>query len=137
VLARTDARCLLGFEAALQRCRDIEVEGADIVCLEATQSEAEVREYVQRARQPSMVNMLIGGKTPYLSRAELESIGVTIAVYHPTLFAAVKAMQMSLEALKNADSVTSVPMASLSEVKDLVGMADYDQLDTKYRSKEQ
>jgi 2-methylisocitrate lyase-like PEP mutase family enzyme len=137
VLARTDARSLLGFEAALQRCRDFEEEGADIVFLEAPQSEAEIREYVQRSRKPSMVNMLVGGKTPYLSRNELESIGVTIAVYHPTLFAAVKAMQISLEDLKNGDSVPSVPAASLSEVKDLVGMADYDHLDLKYRSKEQ
>jgi 2-methylisocitrate lyase-like PEP mutase family enzyme len=64
VLARTDARAVHGFEAALERCRDFEEEGADIVFLEAPTSEEELREFVRAARQPAMANIVEGGKTP-------------------------------------------------------------------------
>ena len=35
ILARTDARAVHGFDEALDRCRDFEMEGADIIFLEA------------------------------------------------------------------------------------------------------
>ena len=39
ILARTDARAVHGFDEALERCRDFEAEGADIIFLEAPENE--------------------------------------------------------------------------------------------------
>ena len=86
ILARTDARAPHGFDAALERCRDFEQEDADIVFLEAPQSEEELLAFVQSARKPTMANMVEGGKTPMLSPRALAQIGVRLAVYHPLLF---------------------------------------------------
>src|SRR5689334_8316903 len=43
ILARTDARAVHGFDEALARCHDFEAEGADIIFLEAPESEAEMK----------------------------------------------------------------------------------------------
>ena len=42
-MARTDARAVHGFDAALDRCRDFEDAGADIIFLEAPETEDEMR----------------------------------------------------------------------------------------------
>ena len=66
VLARTDARAPHGFDAAMERCRDFEQEDADIVFLEAPQSEQELVTFVRGASKPTMANMVEEGKTPRL-----------------------------------------------------------------------
>ncbi len=75
-MARTDARAVHGFDAALDRCRDFEAEGADIIFLEAPESEGEMRQFCQAMRKPCMANMVPGGKTPVLPPAQLQAIGV-------------------------------------------------------------
>src|SRR5882757_5905400 len=42
VMARTDARAILGFDEALARCKDFEQEGADLIFLEGPESEDEM-----------------------------------------------------------------------------------------------
>ena len=51
IMARTDARAVHGPEEALARCRDFEQEGADIIFLEAPESEAEMRQLLRRGAQ--------------------------------------------------------------------------------------
>ena len=52
IIARTDARQTEGFEGAMQaRRRPMREAGADIVFLEALESEAEMREACERIRQ--------------------------------------------------------------------------------------
>ena len=132
ILARTDARAALGFEAAMQRCRDFEEEGADVVFLEAPQSEAELRAFVQGSRQPAMANMVAGGKTPMLSTETLRQIGVKLLVCHPMLFTAVRAMQDAAAALKAGGAAAAPAMASFDEVKRLVGVPQYETLERRY-----
>ena len=132
ILARTDARAGHGFDAAMQRCRDFEEEGADIVFLEAPQSEAELRAFVQGSRQPTMANMVAGGKTPMLSAETLRQIGVKLLVCHTMLFTAVRAMQDAAAALKSGSDAHAPAMASFDEVKRLVGVPQYEGLERRY-----
>ena len=53
ILARTDARAVHGFDDALARCRDFEAEGADIIFLEAPESEDEMRHFCAAMRKPA------------------------------------------------------------------------------------
>jgi len=132
VLARTDARAVHGFEAAMDRCRDFEEEGADIVFLEAPVSTDELREFSSSMRQPVMANIVEGGKTPCLNPDELKAMGVRLAVYHPMIFAAIKAMQDSLVALRDGAGVSTPPVASFDDFKRLVGLPEYDRQSARY-----
>ena len=132
VLARTDARAVHGFEAAMDRCRDFEEEGADIVFLEAPVSTDELREFSSSMRQPVMANIVEGGKTPCLSPDELSAMGVRLAVYHPMIFAAIKAMQDSLVALRDGGGAAVPPVASFDEFKRIVGLPEYDRQSARY-----
>ncbi len=132
VLARTDARAPEGFEAALQRCRDFEEEGADIVFLEAPQSEDELRRFVSGVSRPTMANMVAGGRTPIMSPAQLSALGVRLAVYHPMLFTAVQAMKDAAAALFRGDLQGGPPSCGIEDVKQVVDMPAYEALERRY-----
>ncbi|MCB1547577.1 MAG: isocitrate lyase/PEP mutase family protein [Hyphomicrobiaceae bacterium] len=132
VLARTDARAVHGFEAALERCRDFEEAGADIIFLEAPVSVEELETFVRAMRKPAMANIVEGGKTPVIPAAQLEAMGVRIAVYHPLLFSAMRAMTDALAALRTGDAAASPPMASFDELKRVAGLEEYDRLSRLY-----
>ena len=68
IMARTDARAVHGFDEALARCRDFEAEGADIIFLEAPETEDEMRRFCAAMHKPCMANLVPGGKTPVLPR---------------------------------------------------------------------
>jgi 2-methylisocitrate lyase-like PEP mutase family enzyme len=134
VLARTDARSVDGFEAAIERCRDFEEEGADIVFLEAPRSEDELGDFVRAMRQPTMANMAPGGKTPMIPRARLQELGVRLVSYHPLLFSAVHAMQASLAALADDDDAKAPAAVSMDAIKTIVGLPEYQRLEARYAS---
>src|SRR5215469_8331382 len=81
ILARTDARAVHGFDEALNRCRDFEAEGADIIFFEAPETETEMRRFCEAVQKPCMANMVPGGKTPILPPEELQRVGYKLAVY--------------------------------------------------------
>src|SRR5260370_6776411 len=63
VLARTDARAVHGFDEALARCREFEAEGADIIFLEAPETEDEMRCFCRAMRKPGLASREPGGET--------------------------------------------------------------------------
>jgi len=132
ILARTDARAVHGFKEALDRCRDFEEEGADVVFLEAPLTEQELRDFVRPMRKPTMANLAPGGKTPMVPPATLKEMGVKLAVYHPMLFTAVRAIRDSLVALHNGSADRAPPMATFEEVKQAVGLPEHDALERRY-----
>ena len=80
VIARTDARAVLGFDEAVARGRLALANGADVVFLEAPQSLEEVASVPQRIGGPCLLNVVRGGKTPDLPMAEAERMGYAIAI---------------------------------------------------------
>ena len=77
IMARTDARAVDGFDAALDDCRDFEDAGADIIFLEAPETQDEMSRFCQAMHKPCMANMVPGGKTPVLPPVALQAIGST------------------------------------------------------------
>ncbi|MSO88605.1 MAG: isocitrate lyase/PEP mutase family protein [Rhodospirillaceae bacterium] len=136
IMARTDARAVLGYEAALERCHDFVEEGADIVFLEAPESEDEMRRFCREIKRPTMCNLLLGGKTPVLPPVKLGEMGYKIAVYPLELLsAAIVAMQRSLAELANTGVVAKSAL-SFEELKTLVGFPRYYEGEAKYRAAE-
>jgi 2-methylisocitrate lyase-like PEP mutase family enzyme len=137
ILARTDARATHGFDEALERCRMYEAEGADIVFLEAPETEDEMRRFCAAIRKPCMANMVHGGKTPVLPPEQLERLGFKIAVYPVILLsAAITAMQSSLEALKPGTDVKLPPFVNFPELQKIVGFPDYWEREVRYKAAE-
>jgi len=134
ILARTDARAVHGFAAALERCRDFEEEGADLVFLEAPQSEQELADFAQAMRKPTVANLAPGGKTPMVPRARLREMGIRMACYHPLLFSAVRAMQDALAALRRDDAAKAPATVGFDDIKRIVGLPEYTELETRYRT---
>jgi 2-methylisocitrate lyase-like PEP mutase family enzyme len=118
----------------LQRCRDFEAEGADIIFLEAPESEDEMRRFCAAMKKPCLANLVPGGKTPILPTAELGKIGYRLALYPVmTLSVAISAMQASLNALA-APGTPAPPAVSFTELQKIVGFPQYWDAETRYTS---
>ncbi len=137
IIARTDARAVLGFEAAMERAAAFIEAGADVTFVEAPESEAEMRAIPQRLAVPQLVNLVVGGKTPVLPQATLREMGFAVALYaNVALQSAVKAMQTVLGALLRDGALDAVrdQVASFAERQRLVHKPAFDDLEQKYRS---
>ena len=135
IMARTDARAVDGFDAALDRCRDFEEAGADIIFLEAPETQDEMARFCQAMSRPCMANMVPGGKTPILPPDRLQTIGYKLALYPVMLLsAAVAAMQSTLSALNPAAGAPMPPAVSFAELQSVVGFPDYWQREEKYKA---
>ena len=133
ILARTDARAVHGFDEALNRCRDFEAEGADIIFLEAPENESEMRSFCEAIRKPSMANMVAGGKTPVLLPHQLQDIGYKLALYPVMLMSsAIAAMQAALAALRSGAPADFPPSVTFAELQQIVGFPDYWERETRY-----
>src|SRR5258708_34399078 len=81
IIARTDARAVQGFHAALERAAKYVEAGADVTFVEAPESLEEVREIPKRLRTPQVINMVVGGKTPIIDLAALARLRYGMVPY--------------------------------------------------------
>jgi 2-methylisocitrate lyase-like PEP mutase family enzyme len=125
IVARTDARHTHDFDEALARAHAFVELGADVVFVEALESREEMRVVCSEIERPLLVNLLEGGKTPFLPFAELESLGFRLAAYPLTLLnASIAAMQRALASLSAGE--TPPGLHSFAELRRLVGFDAYD-----------
>ena len=136
IMARTDARFGHGFEEALWRVRAFADLGADILFLEAPQSEAEMKRFCAEVTGVKMANMVEGGDTPMLSPNRLNEIGFSIAAYPLTLLSsAVRGMMDALKSLRIGESPDGpLPFEQLREI---VGFPEYDSELGRYDSEQE
>jgi 2-methylisocitrate lyase-like PEP mutase family enzyme len=83
IIARTDAIAVEGFEAAMDRAQAYADAGADILFIEAPESQAQLREVATRFahRLPLLANMVEGGRTPIAATAELGAMGFRVVIF--------------------------------------------------------
>jgi 2-methylisocitrate lyase-like PEP mutase family enzyme len=86
LIARTDARAVIGFEEAVQRMNAALAAGADMAFLEAPQTMAEVEAVPKLVKGPCLLNVVSGGKTPALDLAQAERLGFKLAILPGILF---------------------------------------------------
>jgi methylisocitrate lyase len=133
ICGRTDARAPLGLAEAIRRAKAYAEAGADVVFVEAPQSEDELREIVNALPGvPLLVNFIEGGKTPMkYSVKKLEEMGFKIAMYST---AAVLAVQYSLNMVYSTirDHGHTAPvrdrMATFAEYRDLLDENQWNEL---------
>jgi 2-methylisocitrate lyase-like PEP mutase family enzyme len=133
VMARTDARATDGLDEAIARARAFGDLGADIVFVEAPESEGEMERICREVSQPQLANMVEGGRTPVLPPARLEALGYKIAAYPLTLLsAATAAMRRALVELKSGQPVSG--LTPFGELQRIVGFPAYDAEARRYRN---
>jgi len=135
IIARTDARQMLGLEAALERAQAYREAGADVIFVEAPRSREELAEIGRRVDGPLLVNIVEGGDTPQLPAAELGELGYSIILYaNAALRGAVHGMQAVLEHLRRTGSTEGVLelMIGWDERQRLVGKPQFDELGDRY-----
>lgn len=135
IIARTDARSALGLDEALRRAEAYAQAGADILFVESPETEEEMRLIGRSVDLPLLANMVEGGKTPVLSRQDLESIGYKLAIFPVTaLLAAAQAMKAVYENLKLNGSSASAKTALMpfSDLTQLMGFEEVWAFDKRY-----
>jgi 2-methylisocitrate lyase-like PEP mutase family enzyme len=127
IIARTDARQSEGFEGAMARGAAYAEAGADIVFLEALESEDEMRAAGRRMTKPLMANMADGGRTPIRSGEALKALGYALAIYPSmTGLAAARAVHTALTEFKRlgTSDAPSIPLYSFEAFNALIGFEE-------------
>lgn len=81
IIARTDARAVEGMDAALKRAALYKEAGADILFVEAPETEEELALVGRSLPGPLMANMVEGGKTPPVEARRLEEWGYRLVIF--------------------------------------------------------
>jgi 2-methylisocitrate lyase-like PEP mutase family enzyme len=139
IVARTDARAVDGFQAAIDRAAKWIEAGADVTFVEAPETLDEVRRIPSLLRAPQVINLVAGGKTPIATASELASMGYALVLYaNAALQGAIAGMQAALGELKTRGAIdeNGGKIASFAERQKLVRKPLFDELERKYSSEE-
>ena len=136
ILARTDARAVEGFEAALDRARAYKEAGADFLFIEAPLNKEELLSIPKLVPGIHLCNMVIGGKTPLLPREELAAAGYAAICYaNAALQASMLAMQDVLAHLRDKGSIEGFEsrLMMFAQRQDVLDAGKYRALEGRYK----
>jgi 2,3-dimethylmalate lyase len=135
VIARTDARTGLGLDEAIARGKEFARAGADIIFVEAPESEDEFKRVGEAIEAPLLANMVPTGKSPVVAADTLKSFGFDIAIYPSAGMAVVcAAVEANYRHLKEHGSTegSPVPAYTMAQLHDLVGFPDVWEFEKRY-----
>ena len=135
IVARTDARAIDGFQAAIDRGNSFVEAGADVTFIEAPETLDEIKRIPQLVKVPQIINMVIGGKTPIIPLTELAAMKFGMVLYaNAALQGAIMGMQAALGDLRKAGQLdeSSPSVANFGERQRLVQKPKFDKLEKKY-----
>ena len=128
IIARTDARSALGLAEAIRRARLYAEAGADILFVEAPETEDEMAEIGRELGDaPLVANMVEGGRTPVLSNARLADLGYAIAIFPVAgLLSAAAALDAVYRRIRETGSSlgSAAPLYPFAEMNRLMGFED-------------
>jgi 2-methylisocitrate lyase-like PEP mutase family enzyme len=133
ILARTDARDVLGLDEAFRRGEQYLRAGADGIFIESPHDVAELELIGKQFDVPQMANMLEGGRTPILTPKELADLGFEIAIYGISLLMhTVRTMQDVLGKLAQGDVSFIGKGVGFEDYKSIVGFEDWAAIEDRY-----
>ncbi|MBI4279574.1 MAG: isocitrate lyase/PEP mutase family protein [Armatimonadetes bacterium] len=135
LIARTDARAVEGLDGALRRARLYAEAGADVIFVEAPQTEDETRAIAREVRAPLLINMFQGGKTPLVAPGALEAMGYRIMIVPSDLQrAALRAMQEAAAAICATGTAAGMGdrLAGFKDRDAVVDLAAWEEMERRY-----
>lgn len=138
IVARTDARSVEGFEAAIERAKIYIEAGADVIFPEALTSLEEFKEFSKKVKAPLLANMTEFGKTPYITVSEFKEAGYKIVIFPVTTFRmAMGAIRETLVTLKTKGTQKDLlnKMMTRKEFYELIDYHMYEEKDKEIARK--
>ena len=135
IVARTDARAILGLQAAIDRAGAMIEAGADVTFVEAPISADELAAIARSLSVPQVANIVFGGRTPELGQQKFAELGFGCVLYaNAALQAALRASHDVLVSLKNEGSLAAVAdrLAGFDIRQQTVAKPKYDELERRY-----
>jgi len=136
IIARTDARAVEGLTAALERARRYREAGADVLFVEAPQSEAEVEAVARTFPDvPLLFNWAEGGKTPPMSLDRLGGLGFRLIIFPiSTLLAATRAVTDVLAQIRTAGTPARAlnHLTRFNEFLAFIGLPEIRELERRF-----
>jgi methylisocitrate lyase len=130
IMARTDAIAAEGLQAAIERSQRYVEAGADMIFAEAVTELVQYQLFVQKTEVPILANITEFGATPLFTLEELESVGVSIALYPLSAFRAMnKAAQMVYQTIRSEGSQKKILnlMQTRNELYESINYYAYEQ----------
>ncbi|WP_431919233.1 isocitrate lyase/PEP mutase family protein [Amycolatopsis tucumanensis] len=125
IVARTDAIAVEGFDAAIDRAKAYVAAGADVIFVEAPQTLDQVAAIPSAVGVPVIFNVVPGGKSPEVSREQLEQFGYAGAILPAaTVGAAFAAMTQAMSDIAGG-SLVSGPVTGPRALFEAVGLGEW------------
>ena len=127
IVARTDALAVDGMDEAIRRVTAAREAGANASFVESPGSLDDLAEIGRRAPWPNVANMLEGGKTPVLPKAQLAELGFHLILYPlSALFAAAKAIEMIYGKLHRDGTTLGAEeqLSGFASLNDVIGVEE-------------
>jgi methylisocitrate lyase len=126
IVARTDARAVENFDAAVRRAQSYLEAGADAIFPEALESAREFREFARRVRAPLLANMTEFGRSPLLSARQLAAMGYRMVIFPLTAFrVSMKVSETCLRDLKRSGTQRAW-LGRMQTREELYDLLEYD-----------
>ena len=146
IIARTDAIAVEGIAGAVARAKAYEAAGADAIFPDAVRGEDDIAQIVAAVNIPVRINMGFGirtrSTTPLMSVQALKGLGVRwVSLSRLLPAAAIHGMTQALAVMREAmttDAIIERPdlVADMSTITDLMGYADYIDIEQRYLSQD-
>ncbi len=135
VIARTDARSVMGFDESILRANAALAAGADMAFVESPETLEEVAAVPRRVQGPCLLNVVWGGKTPQVDMRDAQGMGYRLAILPGVLLKTVYgACDAALSALRETHRhPTPLFDASVRENFRRFGADEWDALRTRFR----
>ncbi len=135
IIARTDARAMLGMDEAMARANEAIDAGADMAFVEAAQDLDEVAAIPRRVHGPCLLNLVWRGKTPDVAFTDAEAMGYKLAILPGMLMKAAmvtfdEVLAETRERGRHAVLRNELPP---QEVFNRVGAREWDAISARYR----
>lgn len=135
ILARTDAATVTGIDDAIFRANAYMKAGADFVIVDAPRTVEDLKKIGAQVQAPVMVNLVEGGKTPFLPKEELQAMGFNMVCYPGVcILTVIRTVQKVLDELYTTGNTQKYAdfVGKLKDHNDLVNSTFYQELEKKF-----
>ena len=135
IVARTDSLAVYGLDEAIERGKEFQKIGADVIFIEAPNTLNEMKRITSEIDAPLLANMIEEGVTPNLSAKDLQKLGFKMVVFPlSALYSSTYAIKNVFLALHNTGMTKNLKkkMITFKEFNDFVNLPKYNQLEKKY-----
>ena len=135
LIARTDALAVTGLDDTLRRCAAYAEAGADMLFVEALQTQEEIDRVRREVDLPLLYNFVEHGKSPLIPVPQLDALGFKMVIFPGSLMLAVYTLaQRILRDLRQHGTTANLlgEMVSVVDLFNLMGMQESFAMDAKW-----